>query len=474
MKKSLFWSFMEQGGSKAIAMIVQIVLARMLEPEDFGVLAILLVITSIADSISQSGLGMALIQKDDADNNSYSTGLWLSLAISVVLYGTVFIGAPLIGNFYNIAGMTEYLRVLGVIVLFNAANSIQRSFLQKKMDFRGICIASVTAVVLSGIIGVLAAYGGIGVWALVLQSLSQSAIMCISMAIIIPWRPSLTFSKSEAAGLFSYGWKICITGILNVLYTGVSELVIGKTCNPGNLGYYSQGRKYPLAAIGVISNAISNVLFPALSAVKNNMDIFRNDLKKALSVGTFVVAPASLLFALTAEPLVAVLLTEKWLPCVLIFQLACIPNVFLMFQLVNLRAYMALGNSGLYLKLQIIKVTLGGALICGVAIATADIYWTAVATCIAGLLSVLVIDIFPAKREHGYGALSQIRDQLPVFFVSAASLLATSLLPVAGYSYCIQLIVQVIAFAFIYVTLSAVFKISGLQILRTQLFKRRR
>ena len=133
---------------------------------------------------------------------------------------------------------------------------------------------------------------------------------------------------------------------------------------------------------------------------------------------------------------------------------------------------MALGNSGLYLKLQIIKVTLGGALICGVAIATADIYWTAVATCVAGLVSVLVVDVFPAKREHGYGALSQIRDQMPVFLVSIASLLATSLLPVAGYSYCIQLIVQIAAFVLIYITLSVVFKINGLQILCAQLFKR--
>ena len=384
---SFVWSFLEQGGSKAILLLVQIILARLLSPEAFGVLAILLVVTQVSDSIAQSGLGMALIQKSDSSDGSYSTAWWLSLSLAAALYIVVFLAAPAISVFYGMPDLVAYLRVLGLIVFFNSANSIQRSFLQRSLNFKSIFAATTLAAFASGVAGIVMAFLEFGVWALVAQSLLQSAFTCIVMWVMVSWKPTFDFEAGEAKSLFGYGWKICITGILNVFYSGISELIIGRACSAGELGLYSQGRKYPQAAIGVMSNSIANVLFPMFSAIKDDASELRKAIRRGLKLGTFVVAPMSLLAAVIAEPLVTLLLTEKWLACVPIFQLTCVSNALLMLQLVNLRAYMALGDSGLYMRLQIIKVLGGGAVIWVTALLTKDIYATACDNFIAFLRS---------------------------------------------------------------------------------------
>lgn len=447
---SFVWSFLEQGGSKAIQLVVQIVLARLLSPEAFGVLAILLVVTQVADSVAQSGLGMALIQKSDASERSYSTAWWLSLGLATALYLVIFLGSPAIAVFYAMPDLAMYLRVLGVIVFFNAVNSIQRSFLQRSLDFKSIFVATTVSALASGAIGIAMAFLGFGVWALVAQSLLQSAFICIVMRVRVSWKPAFVFEVGEAKSLFGYGWKICVTGILNVFYSGISELVIGRACSAGELGLYSQGRKYPQAAIGVMSNSIANVLFPMFSAIKDDATELRRAIRRGLRLGTFIVAPVSLLAAAVAEPVVAILLTEKWLACVPIFQLTCMSNALLMLQLVNLRAYMALGDSGLYMRLQIVKVLGGGAVIWATAIITKDIYATAWANFLVGSLSILLVDMPPAKRLHGYSAVSQVRDVLPIIALSIVAAVAALVVQFAELSYLLELPTQCLVFTLVY------------------------
>ena len=462
-KASTFlWSFLEQGGSKAIQLVVQIILARLLSPEAFGVLAILLVVTQISDSIAQSGLGMALIQKSDSNESSYSTAWWLSLGLAAVLYMAVFLAAPSISAFYSMPDLIVYLRVLGVIVFFNSANSIQRSFLERSMNFKSIFVATTFAALVSGVGGIVLAFLGFGVWSLVAQSLLQSIFICIVMWVQISWKPAFVFDAAQARSLFGYGWKICITGILNVFYSGISELIIGRACSAGELGLYSQGRKYPTAAIGVMSNSIANVLFPMFSAIKGDVEALRGVIRRGLTLGTFIVAPVSLLAAVVAEPLVAVLLTEKWLACVPIFQLTCISNAILMIQLVNLRAYMALGDSSLYMRLQIIKVLGGGAIIWITAALTHDIYATAWANFFVGVISIIFVDAAPAKRLHGYSSLDQVRDVLPALSLSLVAAAASLIVQLLGVDYIPELFLQCILFAVVYLGGAKVFKFSEL------------
>lgn len=393
-------------------------MARLLEPEIFGIIAILLVITSIADSISQSGLGLALIQKKDTTTISFDTAFWLSLILALLLYGLIFACAPAIALFYEMNELKDLLRTVGLIVVFNSVNSIQRSRLQKKFEFKTIFIVSVFAAFVSGCIGITLAYLSFGAWALVALSLIQAICVSLGLSLLGRWLPQVSFSLEEAKELFSFGWKVGMTGILNVFYGGVSELIIGKTCSPSDLGYYSQGTKYPSAALGVLNNSVANVLFPAFSAIANNRDKLIAAISKSLKLGTFLTFPIAILCVVVAKPLITILLGEVWLPCVLVFQLVCLSNCLTIVQLVNLRAYMALGESALYLRLQIIKVLVGGVIICGTVILSRDIYITGFAVCLVGISAVLLVDLHPAQRILGYGRFMQIKDISNIIFAA--------------------------------------------------------
>ena len=456
------WSFLEQGGAKAVQLVVQIVLARLLAPETFGVLAILLVVVSVADAVAQSGLGMALIQRTNSTNEDYSTGFWLSLAIAVALYAALFLVAPAFAAFYRMSELEGLLRVLSLVVILNSVSSIQRSYLQRSMDFKGLFKANLVAMLVSGILGIFAALAGWGVWALIVQTVFQGACACAVMLVVVPWKPSFSFDPHVAKELFSYGWKVCVTEILNVLYSGVSELAIGKTCPASDLGYYSQGRKWPNAAIGIATNALQNVFFPAFSSLKDGEDAsFIAAVRRSLVSGSFVTVPFALFFAAAADPAVTLLLGDAWLPCVPVFQMLCISGSMTLLQVVNLRAYMALGDSGLYLKLQIIKVVVGGVAIAAAAVASRNIYVVSFATMVIGILSVLLVDLHPAARVVGYARSRQLLDLAPVYILAAAAAAAAWAVFFIGLSGFILLVVQAVVFLLVYAGGARLFRLAG-------------
>ena len=406
--RSLAWSFLEQGGSKVVTLFVQIVLARILAPEEFGIMAILLVLVNVADAVSQSGLGTALIQKSKTTDVECSTAFWLSMAVASLLFCLLFTVAPVVSAFYGERSFTPLLRVLSVVIVFNSMNSILRSRL-------------------------------------------QSACATLMLYLAASWRPSLLFDREAAKELFGYGWKICATGILNVLYMGASDLIIGKACSTGDLGYYSQGRKWPGAVVSIASNALQNVFFPVFSSLKDDRPALVRMMRACLLSGSLVVVPAAFFCAASAEPIVALLLTEKWLPSVPIFQMACLSNSVLLLQLVNLRAYMALGRSGLYLKLQVVKVVLGGVVICAAAAVSKDIYVVSFFTAATAVLSVLLVDMQPAMRFVGYSRSCQLKDSLPIYLLSTAAAGAAFCVSFAGLSYGAQLLFEATVFSLIYI-----------------------
>lgn len=458
------WSFLEQGGSKLVQLLVQIVLARLIAPEAFGVLAVLLVFTNIADAIAQSGLGMALVQKDEAKAKDFTTAFWLCLLLALIVFGVLWVIAPFVAIFYNESDLEVLLRVLSLVVVFNSANSVQRAYLQRSMDFKKLFQTNFVAAVLSGVVGIAAAYLGAGVWALVIQTLSQSIFACLVLLIVVPWKPALAFDKSSAKHLYSYGWKICVTAIFGVIYTGVSELVIGRVCSVTDLGYYSQGRKWPNAALSLIANALQNVFFPAFASLQNDLVALRAAMKKSLVVGSFLIVPTSFFFTVVAEPVVAILLTEAWLPCVPIFQSICIAYSLMLLQIINLRAYMALGDSGLYLRLQIIKVTLSVLILGIAAVITKDIYAVAVVNAVLIIFNVIFIDLHFAKKVHGYARLDQIKDVLPIYFVAAVAGAAAYVLTFLNFSYISELVFMAVVFIFVYLLLSIALKIQGAKV----------
>lgn len=461
MIKSFIWSFLEQGGTRVIQLLVQIVLARLISPEAFGILAILLVFTNIADAIAQSGLGMALVQKVDVTKKDYTTAFWFSLFLAALVFTALWFIAPLLALFYHEQSLETLLHVLSFVVFLNSINSVQRAYLQRHMDFKKLFKANVAAAFGSGILGIGSAFLGAGVWALVLQTIAQSLFVCLVLLIVVPWKPSFAFDKGSARNLYSYGWKLCVTGILNVVYTGVSELIIGRACSVTDLGYYSQGRKWPNAALSLVTNALQNVFFPAFASLQSDLVALRDSMKKCLVTGSFLIVPISFVATVAAEPLVTLLLTEVWLPCVPIFQLMCISNSLMLLQVINLRAYMALGDSGLYMRLQIVKVTLSVVLIGVAALMTRDIYMVATINAILIVFNVIVIDLHPTKRVHGYSRWEQIKDIFPIYLVSAVAAGGSSLVGLPNFPYTVELILMVVVFFLIYLALSAFFRING-------------
>lgn len=459
--KSFFWSLLEQGAPKLFSIIVQIILARLLAPDLFGQLAILLVFIELMNVIAQGGLGMALIQADGVTDKSYTTAFWLSLIVAAFLYCLMFFCAPLIAAFYGIGELTVYIRVLSVVVFINAFNSIQRSYLQKEMNFKALFQVNLVATTLSGITSIILAFAGCGIWALIFQIMLQSLLFCVFMGFRVPWKPSICFERQTAKRLFSFGWEIMATGILDVLCNGLAELIIGRTCNTSELGYYSQGRKWPLAAMGIVASGIQNVMFPMFASIKNDAERFRATVIKALSAGSFLFMPVCFALIAIAAPLVELLLTDVWLPSVLIFQITSAQYILAMPQIVNLRAYMALGDSKLYLKLQIVKLALIMVVVCATALITADIYCVAIANCIVGVFNVLIVDLQPAKRKLGIGRLKQLAIIVPMIVLGGVALgvsLATSFFSMPP---ALEIAIRLVLFVAVYVGGSWLFKIPG-------------
>lgn len=461
MLGSLFWSFMEQGGSRVAQLLVQLVLARLLAPDAFGLMAILLVFVNVADSVAQSGMGTALIQREGADDDDYSTALWLSLALALAMYVVIFFAAPAIEAFYAMDSLATPLRAISLTFVLNSVNSIQRSHLQRHMDFRGLCKANVLAIAGSGVIGIAAALAGLGVWALVVQYVSQAALTCVTLLRFSPWRPALVFRARSARELYSYGWKICVTSILGTVYTSVSELILGRVCSSAELGLYSQGRKWPNAAIQLFSNALQNVFLPRFASLQSDAAGLRAAMRRMLIDGSFLVVPLSFLTAVASGPIVGLLLGPSWAGCAPIFGLTCLGNVVLILQIVNLRAYMALGRSDLYLGLQAVKVLVGGVVLAAAAVVTRDIAMVAAANLAVTLFNVTVVDLWPATSVHGYGRAEQLGDIAPILLVSMAAAACASPLLLLDAPAAVILLLQVIVFAAAFLLIVRLFGLEG-------------
>lgn len=458
---SFIWSFLEQGGVKIINLLVQIVLARLLDPSAFGVLAILIVVINVADAVAQSGMGSALVQRSDVDAKSYTTAFWLSEAVALAMYVVIFLAAPAVAAFYKMPDLIKYLRVMALVLLSNSANSVQRAYLQKNMDFKTLFRTNTLAALGSGVVGVSAAIAGLGVWALVLQTVSLSLFACIVLLRVVPWKPTFTFRRDQARSLFSYGWAMAVTGVINVIYSGISELILGRAVSSTQLGFYSQGRKWPNAAITAGTNAIQNVMFPALAERKDDAEAFRRAMRRAMSVGSYVMIPLSMCIAALGQPLVLIVLGEKWSACVPIFQATCIANAPIMLMLVNLRAYMALGDSQLYMRINIIKIALGTVAIGGTAILSGDIYVVAYVTAAYTVLTVFFVDMVPAKRKTGFGWGEQVRLVLPTFAVAIIAMVATLSIGWLHLDVVAQVLVGIAVYGGIYFALSAIFHLEG-------------
>lgn len=453
---SLLWKLMERGGTQGIQFIVQIILARLLAPSDYGLIALIVIFITIANVFVQSGLNTALIQKKDATEVDFSSVFYLSLLLASLLYIILFNAAPLIATFYNLPKLILVIRVLSITLFFGAINSIQNAVIAKKMQFKKLFYSGVGAIIVSGIVGIYLAYLGFGVWALVGQQLINQSITTMILWFTVKWRPRLLFSIKRVKSLFSFGWKLLVSSLLDTIYNNLRSLLIGKIYSPTQLAFYNRGQQFPSLIVSNIDSSIQSVMFPVLASQQENKLRVKDMVRRSIVTSSFIIFPLMVGLAVTAEPLTKVLLTNKWLPAVPFLQILCVAYAIWPIHTANLQAINALGRSDIFLRLEVIKKIVGITIL-GISIPF-GIYAMALGEVLVGIISTF-INAYPNKKLLDYSYKEQWKDIMPSLLLSLVMGSIVYNLKWFALSAGLTLIVQIFVGAFLYIGLAKIFKL---------------
>lgn len=466
----LFWKFGERITAQLISLIVSIILARLLSPDDYGAVALVMVFITIANVFVTNGFGSSLIQKKDADNLDFSSVFYINIALSIVLYSIIFFSAPFIADFYNLSVMEPALRVLGIRIIIAAVNSIQQAYVSRNMLFKRCFWSTLFGTLVSGVIGVIMAYSGFGVWALVTQYLTNSCTDTVVLWFTVRWRPELKFSWKRAKGLISFGWKLLVSALIDTGYKQLRSLIIGKIYTSADLAYYNQGDKYPSLIVTNINTSISSVLFPAMSQYQNNKERVKQMTRKAIQVSSFIMWPMMVGFAVCAEPIVRIVLTEKWLPCVPFIQIFCFTYGLWPIHTANLQALNAMGRSDLCLKLEIVKKAIGlVALFATVWISPLAIALSLIVTDMIGTF----VNAYPNIKLLNYKYSEQLKDMLFPLIISGVMAVVIYPIKFLQWNDWATLGFQITIGASVYILLSVITKQSAFSYLVGFIKKRR-
>jgi len=453
-----FWMFGERITAQLVSFIVSIVLSRILIPEHFGIIALCNVFISLCNVFVNSGFGQSLVQKKDADELDFSSTLYSTVVISIVLYLVLFFVAPFIAQFYDKYDnqlLTTMIRIMALRLPLAAYNSIQHAYVSKKMLFRKFFFSTLFGTVISGVVGIILAYNGFGVYALVAQYLTNVFIDTIVLTITLKWLPKWKYSFKRFISLFKYGWKLLLSGLLDTGYNELRSLVIGKKYSTSDLAFYDKGKQLP-SIIGVNTNsAISSVLFPAMSKMQDDIEKVKYATQQSIRISSYLIFPMLVGLAAVAEPLIQILFTEKWLECVPYLQVLCIVYAFYPMHIANLQAIKAIGKSGVYLILEIIKKVIGITIL--LVTMRFGVFWIAVGAAIGTLLGSF-INAFPNKKLLNYKFSEQIKDILPNMLIALFMGACVYMFNFLNINIYLKLVVQVLSGIVIYFGLSLLFR----------------
>lgn len=449
---NFFWRFAERCGAQAVTLIVSIVLARILTPEDFGIVSLVMVFTTIMQVFVDSGLGTALIQKKDADDLDFSSVFYFNFAVCIVLYALMFAAAPLIAGFYSDISLTPIIRVISLTIVISGVKGIQQSYVSRNMLFKRFFFATLGGTVISAFLGIGMAYAGFGVWSIVVQQLSNNAIDTLILWITVKWRPKKMFSWYRLKKLLSYGWKLLISSLLDTVYNNLRNLIIGKIYASADLAYYNQGDKFPKVIVTNINASIDSVLLPSMAGEQDNRGRVKNMTRRAIKTSTYIMAPLMMGLLFCAEPVVKLLLTDKWLPCVPYLRIFCFTYMFWPIHTANLNAIKAMGRSDLFLKLEIEKKAIGLLLL----LLTMKVSVMAMAySLIISSISSQIINSKPNWKLLDYSYFEQLRDILPSLTIALFMGVVVYFIGFLQLPTIIVLFIQVVMGASIYIGASA-------------------
>jgi teichuronic acid exporter len=463
------WKLLERGGTQGIQFFIQLVLARLLLPEEYGIVALITIFIAISDIFIKKGFNFALIQKKEVDQLDYSSVFYISAVASVFLYTLLFFSAPLIAAFYSESKLIGVIRVLSLSLFFGPINSVQMAIVSREMQFKKFFFSSFIAILISGVIGIILAYLGYGVWALVGQQLLNSLITTVVLCINIRWRPLFQFSFNKTKELFDFGWKLMVTSSLDVIYGNIYGLVIGKAYSSEMLGYYNRGDQFPKLLITNINNSIFSVMLPVFSANQDDKLVLKKMVKRSIVTSAYLIFPIMTCLIVVAEPLVTVLLTEKWVPSVPFLQIMCVSYLFWPISTANQQVVIALGRSDMILKLELINKFIG-VIVLFFSIPF-GIKVLVLSNVLVSFLSA-AINAIPNKKLLNYSYIEQWLDVMPSVLISAILGLIIYSIRIFQFSSGLTLILQVVFGIVIYVLLSVIFKVESFKYLVKMLLKR--
>ena len=411
----LFWKLMENGGAQGVQFLVSIILARLLSPEEYGVVGVILIFVTIANVLVQNGFSTALIQKRKVDDTDFSSVFFFNMAVSAVIYLVLFLAAPGIAYFYRNQEMTALVRVLAVVLFPGGVISIQNAYVSRNMEFKGLFISSFVASMISGAISIFLACRGLGVWALVWQQIAYYFFYMLILFMSISWKPRLLFSILRIKTMFAFGWKLLCASLLDTVYNNIYGLVIGRIYNESMLGNYNRGEQFPKLIVSNLGAAIQSVMLPVLSASQDEPERVKSMLRRAITVSSYLVLPMMAGLIAVARPMVLLLLGEKWLACVPFLQIMCVAYSFWPIHIANLQALNAMGRSDIFLKLEIVKKMVGLAVL-AVGIRYNPLVLVALKAAADFLCT--FINAWPNKRLLNYSIIEQWKDIIPSVAVS--------------------------------------------------------
>lgn len=456
ISSSFVWRFLERWGAQGVSLIVSIVLARLLDPTVYGAIAVVTVLISFCDIFVDSGFSSALIQKKNADDLDFSSVFFFNLFICISLYMVLFFAAPFIADFYGIEVLRPVIRVQSLALVISGLKSVQVTYITKHMQFKKFFFATLGGTITAAVVGIWMAFSGYGIWALVTQGLVNLIIDTIILFLSVEWRPKLMFSFKRIKVLFSYGWKLLLSGIIYNSYADLRQLIIGKMYTTENLAYYNKGLKFPQMAFTNTSTALNSVLFPAMSKKQDDKAEIKALVKKCNKLSSYIVSPVMIGMAVIAKPLILLVLGEKWLFSVPFMQVFCI-----MYGLSagigssNQNALKSIGKSDLLLFIEIVKC-LVDIVILFISM-NFGVFAIAVGM-LVGTISRTFICAFPAKKYYGYSYIEQIKDVIPNLLLNAAMGIGAYFVSVLPLNLYLIMILQIISGFVIYVGLSIVFK----------------
>ena len=453
---NFIWRLLERFGAQGVTFIVSLVLARILGPEVYGTVAIVLVFIAIFDVFVDSGLGNALIQKKDADDTDFSSVFYFNIAACIVLYLIVFLLAPVFALLYQNELFVPVLRVMGLELVISGFKNIQFAYVSRHMEFKKFFFATLTGTIVAAPVGIVMALKGYGVWAIVAQNLTNITIDTIILWISVKWRPKKAFSWERLKSLLNYGWKLLASSLLETIYQKLRQLIIGRRYSTTDLAYYNKGETFPSTAVNNINSAMNSVLFPVMSENQDSPESIKAITKKSIKVGSYVLMPMMAGLAACAEPLVKLLLGTAWLPCVPYLQVFCFVYAFYPFHVSNLNAIKAVGRSDIYLKQEITKKIVG--ILAIVITMRISVFAIALGLVFTDLID-QIINSFPNGKLINYAYKEQLEDLAGPFFLSimmGGIVYLINFVPVSSF---LQLIIQISLGIILYVVLSKLYKL---------------